>query len=233
MTRKEFNNKIKSEYKNIYQSSLHSSDKEFREDVNRRLYNTYKEYYNSKINKALSDKQKQEAEDNLRKFTNGKSIDLANNIIAKRDEIFQNTDPDSILSEYEEKFKSIWVKQNRDYVNTETHQISQKTTRVKEFEGYIENEDMLMYVAVMDERTRQTHEDLDGTILPASDSFWATHQPGVWEFGCRCIAVKVNNKNQVRKDVNVEGDDSLDSNPHNPTIFTDKHTYMKEVDKWA
>lgn len=41
------------------------------------------------------------------------------------------------------------------------------------------------YLTVGDANVRDSHRELDGTILPANHPFWDTHFPP-WEFGCRC-----------------------------------------------
>lgn len=43
------------------------------------------------------------------------------------------------------------------------------------------------YSAVGDDRTRPTHQALDGIVLPYDHPFWQTHFPP-WEFNCRCGA---------------------------------------------
>jgi len=49
----------------------------------------------------------------------------------------------------------------------------------------------LQYMAVHDERTRESHMALDGLVLPKDDPFWETHFPP-WEWGCRCQARPIN-----------------------------------------
>lgn len=44
------------------------------------------------------------------------------------------------------------------------------------------------YVAVMDERTRDEHAELNGLVLPKTDPFWRSHFPP-WDFNCRCMAL--------------------------------------------
>lgn len=46
----------------------------------------------------------------------------------------------------------------------------------------------LQYQAVGDGRVRDSHQALDGLVLPADDEFWKTHYPP-WEFGCRCQVI--------------------------------------------
>jgi len=44
-----------------------------------------------------------------------------------------------------------------------------------------------MYVAVDDDRTREEHAELDGTVAPIDGAFWAYHWPP-WDYNCRCSA---------------------------------------------
>lgn len=46
----------------------------------------------------------------------------------------------------------------------------------------------LKYITRGDSRTRPSHAELDGKILPVDDPFWKDHYPP-WEYGCRCITV--------------------------------------------
>lgn len=46
------------------------------------------------------------------------------------------------------------------------------------------------YHSVGDDRVRQTHQVLNGMILPASHDFWRDHFPP-WEFACRCSVTAI------------------------------------------
>ena len=48
----------------------------------------------------------------------------------------------------------------------------------------------LKYVTVGDSRVRDSHAQLNGTILRKDDPFWETHYPP-WDWGCRCVAVEL------------------------------------------
>ena len=48
----------------------------------------------------------------------------------------------------------------------------------------------LKYVTVGDDRVRDSHARLNGTILRKDDPFWETHYPP-WDWGCRCVAVEL------------------------------------------
>jgi SPP1 gp7 family putative phage head morphogenesis protein len=43
------------------------------------------------------------------------------------------------------------------------------------------------YNAIGDDRTREEHQALDGTVSPIGSAFWQTHYPP-WDFQCRCYA---------------------------------------------
>ncbi len=55
----------------------------------------------------------------------------------------------------------------------------------------------LRYVAVLDNRTRETHRNWHGTILPVGHPFWETHYPpNGWR--CRCTTVQLS-KGDLKK----------------------------------
>jgi hypothetical protein len=45
---------------------------------------------------------------------------------------------------------------------------------------------MSMYETRGDSSVRPSHAALHGFILPSDDPWWETHEPGQWEWGCRC-----------------------------------------------
>lgn len=45
----------------------------------------------------------------------------------------------------------------------------------------------LEYHAILDDRTRATHRELDGTVHAIGDPFWQTRYPP-WDYNCRCHA---------------------------------------------
>ena len=60
----------------------------------------------------------------------------------------------------------------------------------------------LRYVAVQDNRTRQSHRILDGTVLPITHPFWDTHYPpNGWN--CRCHVVATDEPTN-RKELTTE-----------------------------
>lgn len=54
------------------------------------------------------------------------------------------------------------------------------------------------YHAVGDQRTRSTHQALDGITLPANDPFWKDHYPP-WDYGCRCTVLQISELAAQRK----------------------------------
>lgn len=47
-----------------------------------------------------------------------------------------------------------------------------------------------IYQSILDERTRPSHEALDGTIRAVDDSFWDTFTPPIG-YNCRCVAISL------------------------------------------
>ncbi len=69
--------------------------------------------------------------------------------------------------------------------------------RWERIERLRERRPYLRYVAVLDERTRQTHRDWHGTVLPIDDRFWNTHYPpNGWR--CRCTVQQLSDRDLKR-----------------------------------
>ena len=64
----------------------------------------------------------------------------------------------------------------------------------------------LKYVTVGDDRVRDSHARLNGTILRKDDPFWETHYPP-WDWGCRCVAVELTE--EMARDEQAEGTGTL------------------------
>jgi len=90
-------------------------------------------------------------------------------------------------SEFEQRSKLL----NNTYANwlkTEKNQAAAAFNMAEKFKQFEEDAGLypnLKFVAVHDERTRQSHKALDGTILPVGHNFWKNHTPPL-DWGCRC-----------------------------------------------
>lgn len=90
--------------------------------------------------------------------------------------------------------------------------MAQGVGRRKALEEVSEDLPYWEYSAVGDDRTRPTHQSLDGIIFPANHPFWDTHYPP-WGMNCRCGVNAVfdypqsYNHNQPNKDTLIAYDD--------------------------
>lgn len=79
---------------------------------------------------------------------------------------------------------------NKRYLSTEYDQAVASARMAKKWQDIQRTKDLypnLMYVAVMDDRTRELHKQWHGIILPIDHKFWDTHY-GPNDWGCRCSA---------------------------------------------
>jgi len=68
----------------------------------------------------------------------------------------------------------------------------------------------LRYVAVLDERTRQSHRNWHGTVLPVDHPFWDTHYPpNGW--GCRCTVQILTDRQLARYGYDVSPDPIIET----------------------
>lgn len=71
---------------------------------------------------------------------------------------------------------------------------------------------MYEFSAVMDNRTTQICEDIDGTRLPADDPFWHTYYPPL-HFNCRSVCVSIFEEEDIVKPPQSLDQPQLDFNP--------------------
>ena len=82
----------------------------------------------------------------------------------------------------------------------------------------------LMYDAVDDSRTRESHFAMDGIIRPVNDPFWSTHAPPNG-FNCRCRLIPLSKKQaEARGGIDIpitdemQPDKGFDGNPQNQLL---------------
>jgi SPP1 gp7 family putative phage head morphogenesis protein len=73
-------------------------------------------------------------------------------------------------------------------------QTAYQAGRWQAFDDNSSDRPYLMYVAVMDDRTRPSHAEMNGQIFPADDPIWDTHYPPNG-FNCRCRVRALSEKN--------------------------------------
>ena len=74
------------------------------------------------------------------------------------------------------------------YLKTEYNFIVESAKAAKRWTNIQANKgtfDLLEYVTVGDERTRDSHKILDGVVEPVDNAFWNSYYPP-WEWNCRC-----------------------------------------------
>ena len=103
---------------------------------------------------------------------------------------------------------------NKRYLSTEYDQAISAARMAKKWQDIERTKDLypnLVYVAVMDDRTRELHKNWHGITLPVEHSFWKTHYPPN-DWGCRCTVRRTD------KPVDDKGVD-VDTIPNLPKQF--------------
>jgi len=119
---------------------------------------------------------------------------------------------------------------NKRWLQTEynqAHTTAQQARRWRDFEKTANLYPNLIYIAVRDDRTRESHARLHGTIRPINDPFWDKYSPPL-DWGCRCT-LRPSDKDPTPvpdKLPNVPA--GMDVNAGKEAkIFSDKHPYIK------
>jgi len=124
---------------------------------------------------------------------------------------------------------------NKRWLQTEYNQAHSTAKQARKWRDYETTADLypnLIYIAVMDGRTRPDHAKLHGTILPINDPFWNTYSPpNGW--GCRCTVRPTDKKATSSPGDLPTIDTGFSINPGKEAkIFSDDHPYVQgNVDK--
>lgn len=133
--------------------------------------------------------------------------------------------------EFKKAARPITQKYNQEWLMTEYKQAQASAQMAVKWEGFHENADLypnLRYEAVMDSDTRPSHAELDGTVLPINDPFWATNYPPN-DWGCRCTVVQTD-ATPTSKPAGIKPGDGFDMNPGmDRKLFSSSNSYQKET----
>lgn len=132
--------------------------------------------------------------------------------------------------DFRDKALDISKKYNKRWLQTEfnhAHQSAVMASKWKDFEANADLYPNLEYVAVMDERTRQSHKELHGSIYPINHSFWNIYYPPN-DWGCRCIVRQTDEP--VNEQSLVDIPENFRNNPgKSGKVFDTKGGYYKGV----
>jgi SPP1 gp7 family putative phage head morphogenesis protein len=121
---------------------------------------------------------------------------------------------------------------NVNYLRAEyNHAIASAQSALKWLQ-FQENKDAnpnLKYVTVGDQRVREEHEKLDGTIKPKDDEFWNSYlPPNGW--GCRCDVIETSDEPTNHTSIQVFNSHTAEMFKNNPgktgKLFTNMHPYF-------
>jgi SPP1 gp7 family putative phage head morphogenesis protein len=118
---------------------------------------------------------------------------------------------------------------NKRWLQTEFNHAHQSARMAGKWKDFEENADLypnLMFVAVMDERTREDHAALNGAIYPINDPFWDTYYPPL-DWGCRCSVKQTDSGTEPAKRL-IDVKPGFANNPGKTgEIFDTKGAYYK------
>lgn len=91
--------------------------------------------------------------------------------------------------EFKKQADELNVKYNEHYLNTEYQFAAMSAENVSKWEQ-LDEDSILQYRTALDGKARDSHAEMEGITLPASDKFWdENYPPNGWN--CRCVAVEV------------------------------------------
>jgi len=96
------------------------------------------------------------------------------------------------FNEFKSKVRELNPKYNGNYLQAEFQTARQTANHVRNWQQFQKDKDVfpnLKYMTSNDDRVRDGHKDLHGTVKPVGDEFWNTfYPPNGWR--CRCYATQ-------------------------------------------
>ena len=123
----------------------------------------------------------------------------------------------------DEKYNKVWLQTEYN----QAHSTALQARRWRDAEKTRDLYPNLIFVAVMDNRTRESHAKLHGTILPINDPFWNKYSPPL-DWGCRCQLRPSDKSPTVVPEKLPSVPNGMDVNAGKEAkIFSDNHPYIK------
>lgn len=123
----------------------------------------------------------------------------------------------------DEKYNKVWLQ-------TEFNQAHTTALQARRWRDAEKTRDLypnLIFVAVMDNHTRESHARLHGTIRPINDSFWNKYSTPL-DWGCRCRLMPTDKDPTPVPEKLPFVPDGMDVNAGKEAkIFSDNHPYIK------
>ncbi len=97
---------------------------------------------------------------------------------------------------FKKKAKVLGTKYKTRFLKAEYHHAVGSSNKARQWIEFDSNKDLypnLKYIAIKDGRTRKTHKEWDGIVLPMNHPFWSTHYPPN-DWGCRCDVIQVDDE---------------------------------------
>lgn len=134
--------------------------------------------------------------------------------------------------DFRDKALKISKKYNKRHLQVEHNHAAQSTRMASKWKGFEADADLypnLEYVAVMDERTRESHAALNGAIYPINHSFWNTHYPPN-DWGCRCNVRQSDEPPNEKPGIDLP--ENFRNNPGKTArVFDETHPYVANANK--
>ena len=133
-------------------------------------------------------------------------------------------------ADWEKKAQSIMNRHNKTWLRAELQAATASAQAAESWQHFERRAYLypnLRYETAGDERVRQSHRVLDGTIKPVNDPFWNTHAPPLG-WGCRCKLIQTDDPATGDPDLgDLKIAKGFDQNPGKTfKMFGDNHPYF-------
>lgn len=221
----------------LYQETKNALISAFQEGYGKQLAISLQDNFTDNI---ISLRFQQEVMSNISTFAAFKNH---SNIAAISSRLFDAEGKRRTFAEFKAEALKISEKYNTNFLRAEYHRANRSGAMAERWQKFVKQKDRynLQYVAVMDERTRKSHKELNGIIRSVDDPIWDIIMPPD-DWGCRCTAKQTQQKPNT---ASLPLPDDIDSivpaefqyNPGNTAPFVNNHPYYNtpykdKLTKW-